>query len=357
MPDIAPIDDDLEWSDAVDLTTPPPPVRGTAMPTAALCVCRGGRVPCIERGRSCESCGISFQVSCGSSPRRHCAACLVLTHRCPRCNGSFAAADPANPVCPHGCVARRALGGYHHEAPQIYQDLTLPPLADSLTVDPLVGFEIECVRRDFPDEVDPLAALERSSVATLIAGIESDSSLPANGCEIVSVPLLPDVWRDTRGALWRTIDRIATVDPATCGGHIHLTALPWVRRGAEVISASYGIAAILDVWAAVAGRAPTQYCRAPQPRAAPPYAQSSLSEGHSWALIASTHGTIEWRHPAGTLSGETALGRMELILDVLRHASTWSPAAPWHWGAYLPTLRRGDGTRYAWALCRSLGLI
>jgi hypothetical protein len=124
---------------------------------------------------------------------------------------------------------------------------------------------------------------------------------------------------------------------------------------AGLLARSYLVSAQLAVWEAVCGRPVTAYSSiAPQliPHGRHLPAQRA-------ALWSSGRHTIEWRHPAGTTDPRVALARVELLADLLAHASEHAarnPGRSWGWGLYLrdrpaPT----PATRYAWAFLRSLG--
>jgi hypothetical protein len=351
---------------------------------SARCACLGGSGPCIRTGPTpmidCMDCGTRLPLAyreglCRTGSRhvqahRVCQSCAAKVDSCGVCG--HVRRSLSDVTC--GCVAPpQRLASYHASHSQdpvlraVGEAIAAGSLATPTTEDPLFGFELECMPHPGQPRFggthrDPYRALALSAGAW-IAGCEEDGSLSDDngarvGAEIVTRPYPIGVWRDALPGLYAAILALGTPLNPRCGGHIHVSRTLELERGARVVCASYGRPGQLAVWEAVAGRpCHPRYAPAPPQH---PVISPAVPGGHGAALaMGGTGQTLEWSHPAGTDDARIALGRAELLVDVLRHAHAHhaeQPSAPWGWGLYLrdrPTPT--PETAYAFALLRSVG--
>lgn len=320
----------------------PPPTPFDPRPpkapiTTTACACLGGSSPCSTVGTDCRGCG-RYTVVCrtthvtgrATSGDWYCPTCRVLPV-CSQCRRTQ-------------CVCRvSAVGTYHNEAPRSLLQC-LPRIVES---EPLLGLELEAIYPDGPTHLGETA----HAVDAIVLSHERDSSLGEAGAESVTVPLPLSLVRHAWPALSAAVAAAggSAAHPA-CGAHIHITATPEMRRGADRIWPTYGTPAQAPVWDAVCGRRADAYASNAWRRAA----ALPTSRAAMW----STHyGTIEWRHPGGTDDPRMLVGRAELLVDVLRHAAALPADQAWGWGRYVRDRPRPTpDTAYAWALLRSIGL-
>lgn len=310
-----------------------PPRLSTA---SRRCTHAGGTAECLSRVCECAGCGATPRV-CSSQmylglarDRWYCETCRDLP-ACTQCHRTACA-----------CTVS-VIGAYHQAEPRTL----LRSVPRTLSAEPLVGLELEAL---YPDGTDRLGACTHA-IDTIVLSHERDSSLGTDGVESVTVPLPLSVVRHAWPALVSAVAASGgSADYPACGAHIHVTATPEMKAGADRIYATYGTPSQLPVWDAVCGRLTTAYTSNGWHR------RPDLP-GSRACLWRTPFGTIEWRHPGGTDDPRVLVGRAELIVDALRHAAALPPDQAWGWGRYVrdrpaPT----PNTAYAWALLRSIGL-
>ena len=172
----------------------------------------------------CEGCevtyddGYDYSYVQGSS---YCDSCYSSEcYYCDDCDESFRDADPCecrNDSGSRPCRCRGKVHDYNCKPPLVF-------IGDS-PKQLYMGFELECqIGNYFSESVD-----YASQALAGIAQLKSDSSIGADGFEIVTQPHTHAHYRDKSQALWQVIDNLRTDfkarswDTDTCGLHIHIS--------------------------------------------------------------------------------------------------------------------------------------